>query len=231
MRFALKAACFCLLLASISPATAQLRGKDRDVAKKMLYQTLYLRTDVPTNDAVESFIEISPNGYSWERLVSLAEANAKKKGRRAGVYWAFRPNDTVKWGSPDYKDNTITVWFEGVRDELKIRFIEINTLEDFKKAFNHIFSIVPLQDEVPDWPADIKTAIAERRLIEGMTKKQASCVVGTPLKTETGNESGTFAEIWYPRRDTEDRRHGQTSPTGLPSKLYFVGDRLTKIET
>jgi hypothetical protein len=63
-----------------------------------------------------------------------------------------------------------------------------------------------------------------------MTKNQASCIVGTPVKTETINEGGTSGEIWYPRQDTEDRRHGQSSPTGLPSKLYFVGDRLTKIE-
>jgi hypothetical protein len=152
------------LLTTLSPAKAQLNGRDRDAAKKMLYPTLYLRTDVPTNGAVDPFIEISPSGHSWERLVALAEGSAKKRSRPTGVYWAFRPNDTVKWGSPDYKDATITVWFEGVRDELKVRFIDIKTLEDFKKAFDQVFSTVPLQDEFPDWSAEVKTAIAQRRL-------------------------------------------------------------------
>ena len=229
MRYLLRTVSFTLVVAMAfaHAASAQLTGKDRDEAKRMLYDPIYLRTDVPTNDGVEPFIEISPTGYSWERLVGLAEENARKRGKPSGVYWAFRPNDTVKWGSPKYDGSTITVWFEGERDELKVRFVGIRTLDDFKRAFDQVFSRTPLQDE-PSWPPEVRTAVAERRIIEGMTRKQASCVVGTPLRIEPSTP-GETTEIWYPRQDTADTRKGRAAKTGLPAKLVFVGDALTTI--
>jgi hypothetical protein len=220
-------ACGVLLFALVPYARAELRGKDRDEAKWMVYERLYLRTDVPTNDHVDPFIEISPTGYSWEGLVTQAEGRAAKKGKPSGVYWAFRPNDVVKWGKPKYEGNTITVWFEGERDELKVVFVQINTLDDFTKAFDRVFSRVPLQDQYADWPSEVREAIAARRVIEGMTKKQASCVVGTPVKIE---RQGADVEVWYPRQDTGDIRGKGSSKTGLPSKLRFVNDKLTAIE-
>jgi hypothetical protein len=195
----------------------------------MVYSQIYLRTDVPTNDDVEPFVEISPNGYSWERLVGLAEEKARNRGEPSGVYWAFRPNDTVKWGSPKYDGSTITVWFEGELDELKVRFVGIQTLDDFRKAFDQVFSRTPLQD-VPEWPAEVRAAIAERRVVEGMTRKQASSVVGTPLRIETSRSGEVTMEVWHPRQDTGDTREGRAPKTGLPAKLVFVGDTLTTVQ-
>ncbi len=213
------------LLWTIPAALAELRGKDRESALKMVYQSVYLRDAVPTSDQVEPFMEISPSGYSSDRLVGIAEEKARKRKKPSGVYWAFRPNDMVRWGSLVYRADTITVWFQGRRDELKVVFIKIATLDDFKKAFDHLFSTKPLQDEAPDWSEEVKTAIAERRVIEGMTKKQAACVVGTPLKVE----SGMGMETWSTRQDTYDP--WRTPPkTWYPPKLRFVGDRLAAIE-
>jgi hypothetical protein len=220
--------CTVFLFVLVPSARGELRGGwNRDEVRKMLYARIYLRTDVPTNDHVDPFIEISPTGYSWDRLVNLAEEGAKRKNKPSGVYWAFRPNDSVKWGRPTYQGNTITVWFEGERDELKVNFVQINTLDDFKKAFDFVFSPVPLQDEHTDWPAEVRSAIADRRVIEGMTKKQASCVVGTPAKIETSKEAGTDVDVWYPRQDTG---YSRLPKTGLPLKLRFVNDKLTAIE-
>jgi len=223
--------CFACLLFLTVDARAELCGKERDEAKKMVYATIYLRTDVPTNDAVEPFIEIAPGGYSWDRLVTQAEEKARKKNKPSGVYWAFRPNDSVKWGKMTFDHETIIVWFEGVRDELKVRFVNINTLEDFENAFNRVFSRVPLQDEHPDWSTEVNKAISERRLIESMTKQQASCVTGKPLKIEDGREGAADVEVWQLRQDTGDRRGGKfPSSTGLPKTVKFVNDRLTTIE-
>jgi len=204
---------------------AKLSGKDKKEIEQMVSETLYLRIDVPTNAGVQPFLEVSATGYGWERLVNAEQA--KRKNKPSGVYWAFFPNDTLKWGSPRYERDTIIVWFEGQRDELKIKFVGINTLDDFRKAFDLAFSRVPLQQQNPDWPAEVQTAIAERRVVGGMTKKQASCVVGIPLKTE---KEGTDAEIWYPRQDTLDPRRGSRAQTGFPKKLKFVGDQLMTIE-
>lgn len=214
------------LLAAVSIAKAELRGHERDEAKRMVFEKIYLRTDVPTNDHVDPFIEISPAGYSWERRV--ADDQAKKKS--TSVYWPFRPNDMVKWGKPRYERDTITVWFEGQKDELKVIFVHINTLDDFKRAFDRVFSRMPLQDEHPDWPDQVRQAIVDRQVIEGMTTQQASCVIGTPVKVETAKEAGADVLLWYPRQETGDLRRGRMAKTGLPSKLKFVNDRLTAIE-
>ncbi len=211
------------LLGVPTGAWSQVKGDDRHAIRKMVYQKIYLRTDVPSNRGGEPFLEISPTGYSSERLVGLAEAKAGAKRKASGVYWPFRPNDWVKWGKQDYVKNRITVWFEGEEEELKVTFIEIGSLEDFKKAFHLVFSNVPLQDENPDWPAEVKSAIVLREVVEGMTKQQAACSVGTPLKIELNGTS----EAWYPRQQTG---YVKRPGTGLPKKLEFEGDKLVRIE-
>ncbi len=227
MRF-LFALISCLALLGMSAtAWAEVRGHDRREVTEMLYGSCYLRIHVPTNDAVEPFIEISPTGFSWDRLVSRAEAKAQRKGKPSGVYFAFKPNDVVKWGKASFDKDKITVWFQGTRDELKVIFVQINTLDDFKKAFDRVFSRVPLQDEHPEWPAEVRSAIMQRKVIPGMTQQQAACVVGVPLKVETVTEGGVAMEVWYPRQDTADRR---TPKTGLPATLKFADGKLQVIE-
>lgn len=69
----------------------------------------------------------------------------------------------------------------------------IKTLADFKAAFDRAFSRVPLQDEFPEWPAEVRQAIAEHRLSDGMTKRQAYCVVGNPTefrRVRAGRQEG-----------------------------------------
>jgi hypothetical protein len=218
----------CLALLGMSAAAwAEIRGGDRREVRDMLYQPCYLRIHVPTDAEVKPFLEISPTGYSWDRLVGQAEEKAQRKGKPSGVYFAFRPNDVVKWGKPEYDKGTITVWFQGTRDELKVIFVQINTLDDFKKAFDHVFARMPLQDEHPDWPAEVRSAIAQRRVIQGMTKQQAACVIGAPLKVETVAEGGVAMEVWHPLQDTKDHR---TPSTGLPATLKFADGKLQVIE-
>jgi hypothetical protein len=226
MKYTISLICLACLFAWTPDAAAKLSGSDRSQVREMVYETLYLRTDVPTNNRVEPFIEISPTGFSWQRLVNIKEENAKRKNKPSGVYWPFQPNDIVKWGKASFDGDTINVWFQGIRDELKVIFVQINTIDDFKRAFDFVFSRTPLQNE-PGWPEEIRLAISQRTLKEGMTRKQASCIVGTPLKIET---SGSETEIWYPRQKTGDRRGNRMTNTGLPIKLVFVNDKRTSIE-
>jgi len=212
------------LLVAVMNANGQLGYKERREATDIFYSTLYLRTDVPTNRSVDPFLEISPGGFSWEKSV------AKDQAKKRSVYWPFRPNDWVKWGKPTYHRDTIEVWFQGERDELKVTFVGIRTLSDFKQAFDRVFSRVPLQDEYKDAPETLRKAIADRQLTEGMTTQQASCVVGTPLKVERTKQAAGDVVIWYPRQTTGDPRRGRATTTGLPAKVTFVNDRLTAME-
>jgi hypothetical protein len=209
--------------------TAALTGKDRDKAEHALYQTLYLRVHAPTTRRSEPVLEISPEGCNLAREPEAAQAADSGSTRSSGVYWPFRPNDVVQWGKAKYQDDTITVWFEGARDELRVRFVGIKTFDDFKRAFKHAFSRVPLHEEHDDWPAEVATAVEKHRLIEGMTPEQASCVAGLPVKVETTRIGDAELVIWFLRQETEDPRKGRAKKTGLPTKVVFENGTLTTI--
>jgi hypothetical protein len=187
---------------------AELSKQERDSAKSMTAGTLYLRLDVPCKYdrggfgvGVDSLLEVSPTGHDAERKLNLP---SKKK--RESVYWGFFPNDAVRYGKLSFSGDTVQVWLEGVPpndNEVMVEFIHIQTMDDFIKAFNQTFSKVPLQDEHQVWPAEVRQAIAERKVVAGMTKQQAFCVVGSPINVTTGEENGVKVETWSPGKIKE----------------------------
>jgi hypothetical protein len=238
---------WALLLCAPLILRAQLTGADRVKAKSMIAGTLYLRLDVPCRYGragrfgiaaaihhLESVLEVSPDGASVERKLALAPDH-----KRDRVFWGLSPNDPVRYGKllfKDAPDDTVQVWMEGMAPdayELLIDFVHIKNLDDFTKAFNRTFSKAPLQDEHPEWPAEIRTAIAARKVIPGMTMEQAFSVVGAPLKKTASEENGIKTEIWLPRQDRDDSvAAGQPAdtPTGFPVRLTFSGGVLRQIE-
>ena len=113
-------------------------------------------------------------------------------------------------------------------------FVEITSIDHFKKAFDQAFSQVPLQDEHPEWPAEVRKGIAERRVVEGMTKRQAFCVVGMPVNIQISKENGTEVENWFPRQENGTVvtfRRLKSTATGYPAMLKFVDGKVTVIET
>jgi hypothetical protein len=233
-----------LLLCLPLALRAQMSKHDQDAAKKMIAGTLYLRLDVPLNYVQgawglgpEALLEVSPTGHDAIRKISLLDA--KKEGR-SHVIWALFPNDGVRYGKLSFDHDKIEIWMEGlqIRDlEIKIDFVQIKSLDDFTKAFNQTFSKVPLQDEHPEWSAEVRNAIAEHRLVVGMTKEQAFDVVGTPLDMNTEQENGAKVETWRPRQDKGDMgvilgwraKSNSLRVTGFPSQLKFVDGKLQVI--
>jgi hypothetical protein len=228
---------FILLLVPV--AYAQLSGQDLKQAKKMVAGTLYLRIDAPCRYgrgswglSVEPLLEVSPTGFNVERRLSLPPTKSKVDS----VYWGFSPNDAVSYGKISVEGDTVQIWMEGLPpkdDEVMIDFVQIKTLDDFKKAFDLTFSLAPLQDEHPEWPAETRRAIAERRVIAGMTKQQAFCVVGMPINLQTGEENGVKVETWFPRMDRGTVitfRKGKSARTGFPALIKFVDGKVSAIE-
>ena len=78
--------------------------------------------------------------------------------------------------------------------------MQIKTFEDFRAAFDRTFSAVPLQEEHPDWSAEIRSAIGQRHLLQGMTKRQAFYIVGMPARVAKSEENGKAIEIWTLQR-------------------------------
>lgn len=234
---------FCAPLA----VWAQMSAPDSEAAKRMASGTLYLRLDVPLRSEVgnwgigsEPLLEVSPTGHDTSRLIA-EEMNNKEMTttsrfkKRERINWAFFPNYPVRYGKLTVRGNTVEVFLEGIKPndyEVKINFIQIDSLADFTKAFNQTFSKVPLQDEHPEWPAEIRNAIAEHRLVVGMTTEQAFDVVGTPLDVKTDDASGVHTEIWHPRQDKGQvvgRRTKDLGSTGFPAQLKFVDGKLQVI--
>ena len=244
MRFPRCIAWWVLLLFLVPAAYAQLSGQDLKQAKEMIKGTLYLRIDAPfwysgpeawgrgwgmPRVGVEPLLEVSPMGFNVERALSRNRAEAS-------VCWGFSPNDALRYGKIGVNGDTVEVDMEGMppKDvEVVIDFVQIKTLDDFKKAFDLTFSRVPLQAEHPEWPAEIRRAIAERRVIAGMTKKQAFCVVGMPIKTATAEENGVKVETWFPRMDRGTMLTGRrvrNLRTGFPALIKFVDGKVSVVE-
>ncbi|MGA3161353.1 MAG: hypothetical protein ABSC77_09050 [Terracidiphilus sp.] len=233
---------FLSFLGSPLTVQAQLSGPEREKAQSMIAGTLYLRLDVPCRYGrgrfgimaaihhVESVLEVSPDGFSVEHKLAMPPRH-----RRDRVFWGMSPNDAVRYGKLLFKDDTVQVWMEGMAPdayEILIDFIHIENLNDFTAAFNRTFSKVPLQDEHPEWPAEIRQAIAARKIVAGMTFDQAFCVVGAPLKTLTSEENGVKTEIWFSRQDRSviaADSNAVDTPTGFPARLKFVDGKLQVI--
>jgi hypothetical protein len=131
---------------------------------------------------------------------------------------------------------TVYVWLEGrspAANEFVIEFNDIKTLDDFKAAWARAFSAIPLQDEHPEWPAEIRNAIRDHRVVEGMTKEQAFMVVGEPQSVETSAEKGVAVEIWHPRQVNGRKQpyhHMKDRDTGYPATLKFADGKLVAID-
>jgi hypothetical protein len=228
------------ILALAPVGRAELPKNERNAAKEMLSGALYLRIDAPCRYGrqpfgvyVDALVEVTPTGSN------IGEDSAESTLWTAGgVYWGFGPNDPVKLNKVSYtKDGKIEIWMVGTgtkKDyELGVRFANINSIGDFKKAFDITFAPTPLQDERSDWSPEIKKAIAEKRLTDGMTKRQAFAVVGKPLKIQVGQESGKETETWSTRQTNGlligywTARGGEQ--TGFPVTLKFVEGALTGV--
>lgn len=237
-----------LLLLLSMPVTvcAQLSKQDQETAKTMAAGTLYLRLDVPLRSEVGNWgigsaplLEVWPTGHDTSRLLNqemnssemTATSRFKKRER---INYLFYPNYPVHFGSLVFSDDTVEVWTEGFKPinyEVRVNLIRIKSIEDFTKAFNLAFSKVPLQDEHPDWPSEVRDAIAQHRLIAGMTTEQAFDVVGTPLDSKTDDTNGVHTEIWHPRQDKGQvikRNIENLGTTGFPVQLRFVDGKLQK---
>jgi hypothetical protein len=229
------------MLASLT-ANAELSTQERESAKSMIAGTLYLRLDVPCRYGrgrfgisaaihhLESLLEVSPTGHSTERKAALPG-----KYKRASVFWGLSPNDPVRYGKLLFKGDTVQVWMEGILpndSEMLLDFVQIQNLDDFIKAYNQTFSKIPLQDEHPEWSADVRQAVSAHRVILGMTKEQAFDVVGGALNVTLADENGIKMETWSPRQDRSTvaaARPGDSTPTGFPALLKFADGRLQVI--
>jgi hypothetical protein len=230
------------------PSAAELNSNDRAVIKEMTRGELYLRNNLPCRYTSGGFgvgavvvTEVSPTGVDWDKNLQTIHEQQQAKGKKRWsgvdtVFWGFGPNDVIRYAKLYFKDNgVVELWAEGVKPknvEVWVRFVGIQTREDFKKAFNLILSPKLIQEDHPDWAPEIRKAIADRSVVEGMTKAQAFAVVGTPMRAMTSEEGGKQVEVWFPRQETgASGSWGRviSASTGFPAELRFIDGKVAAI--
>ena len=235
--------CLCLgLVLTAMPAAADLGKADRNEIKKMLSGKLYMRIDAPCATGRHSFgtytrplVEVSPEGVNTDGDLEVTAS----WWHADSTYWGISINDPVESEEVDFdeEENEVEVELEGVGpvedNKTVIKFVQIFSLDDFKAAYDRVFSKVPLQDLHDDWPADIKQAIAKRELKKGMNKRQVFYITGRPERFEEKEEKGKKVEIWSLRQNKGMKmgyfkaKAGES--TGLPSTIRFEDGTLVDI--
>jgi hypothetical protein len=176
-----------LLLTHTTALQAQLPRADRKQAKAYLSGPLYARIDLPCSSGAHPMgtymiplVEVSPDAVNTEGEASFTVGWMHGHG----TYWGVGPNDTVQFDEMEIDGDTIEAEFEGIGktegNATVIKFVKIQSLDDFKKAVDRAFARGPLQDEHDDWSPEIKRAIAERQLMKGMTNARCSTSPAAP---------------------------------------------------
>ena len=194
-----------------TPLSAELTRDEKKEIKKILEDvTLYMRIDAPCSTGRHPYgvykkplVEVSPEGTNMD----TSETMNIGVFHQDSTYWGIRINDPVELDEVDIDEDDfeVEIELEGVGPaedvETVIKMVNIASLEDFNKAFEHVFSRVPLQDLHDDWAADMKQAVADRRLVDGMNKRQVFYIVGAPVSYEKKEDDGKQIEIWNLRTD------------------------------
>lgn len=195
---------FCFMVFG-STLDAQITKEDKKKAKALFSGKVYMRIDAPSKKGRHPYgiyysplVDVSPTGTNTE----------SDEGLSVGWYhaestvWKVRVNDLMELDELDWEvdEGTVEIQLEGAGNsegrDTAIRFVNIWSFADFEAAFARTFSTQPLQNEHPDWPEDIKSAIASRQLVTGMNKRQTYYVVGAPEKVEKTTEGEKAVEIW-----------------------------------
>jgi hypothetical protein len=227
-----------MLLCAAPALQAELTKAERKEAKAYLSGTLYARIDIPCGTGRHPMgtykfplVEVSPEGVNTDN----SETFSAGWYHAQSTYWGIAPNDTLQLDELDFDEDTAEIELEGVGrtdgNDTVIKFINLQSLNDFKKAADLAFARMPLQDEHADWSPEVKKAIADRKLEKGMNKRQVFCVTGSPESVSESEEKGKKVEVWTLRQNKGLQVGFWTvstndAATGMPKTLRFVDGKL-----
>lgn len=230
-----------VLLTSAAAFAAPQKAERKKVRQLLASGDLYLKVDAPCVIGRHPFgmyysplVEVSPDGVNTEEHegVGFGFYHADSS------YWGIRVNDRVRFDDLEWDGDNVEVEFEGIGDAedeaTVILFVDVGSLADFERAFNHVFATRPLEELHDEWPPEIKQAIADRRLTEGMSKRQVYYVTGSPESFVRREEDGVEVEVWRLRQRKGMkmgffRMSSGELPSGLPEELRFEDGALVNV--
>lgn len=226
----------------VTEAHAGLKGKEKKAFTEALEQRfsgiVYARKDLPSYSGttgwgpfLEPLVEVRPTGVT----IDTSEAVKSGFGFAMSVWWGCHVGDALTYDSVEFDSDKIKVLFKGggasAGRELRIAILGATTLDQVGAQLDELFSTVPVLDEHPDWPEEIKAAIREGRVEQGMNKRQVYYVVGEPGSVTTQEIDGKKVEIWVPRFNDGIRMgFGVTTvQTGFPTSITFTDGVVTSL--
>ena len=194
--------------------------------------------DLPVNTGftmyaswISPIAEVDPSGFRIEAQVGVSAT----VGSAQSVWFGVRPYDTLTFKEAGCADDGVVIALIGTGDskgrDTKIKITEGNTLAQVKAGLD---ALVVTSDPIdPAWSDEIKQAIHNRTLVNGMTKKAAYLVVGEPSGASTKEENGKKIETWNPRQNGGMRigYGAKTEVTGYPTEIHFEDGLLAGLGT
>lgn len=155
-------------------------------------------------------------------------------GGAQSTWFGVRPYDTLTLKEIKFDDDFAVITFNGSKDshgrDTKIKVFG----PDFEAVKPVLDQLIVTTDPIdPTWPAEIQTAIRNRVVVNGMSKRQAYFVVGEPANAQVFEQGGKKIEVWTPRFN-DGVRLGYTAsfkPSGFPPTLRFEDGKLTGVAT
>lgn len=194
--------------------------------------------DLPVNTGFTMYAAwISPIAEVGPSSVSVVAKGGIQTtvGSAQSVWFGVRPNDTLTLKEAECTDDGVVVAFVGSgaskgRDT-KIKLVSATTFGEVQAGLATLVTGVDPVDA--SWPDSVKTAIHNRTVVNGMTKRQAYLVVGEPTGASTEEGGGKKIEIWKPRQDGGMRigYGAAVETTGYPTELRFEDGLLVGVGT
>ncbi|HZI94680.1 MAG TPA: hypothetical protein VFE84_10585 [Patescibacteria group bacterium] len=219
------------------------RSLESDLKKEMKAKsskTFYLKTNVPY------FSGRHPYGTYKRPLVTVTAKDGVKIEQSAeiqgGAFHAegrrlvLRVNDMVKTDDINFDsdENSLEIELVGTGrtgdGDGVLKFVDLRSMDDFSKCWEAAFSDVSIEQKY-DWPADIKQAVVERKVLKGMTLEQVMVAVGDPEKISRSTDNGAKVEIWTIQRGEGSKIGFWTAKTGdkQEMEIRFENGKVTQI--
>ena len=200
--------------------------------------TIWALKDLPVNTGftmmaawISPIAELTPSGFS----IQVGAMGQATFGSASSVWYGVRPNDTLHYKEIEFDDEFLVIAFVGEGTskgrDTKVKISGATTFAQVKPVMDQLLTATSPVDA--SWPEDIRQGIANRTLVNGMSKRQAYLVVGEPTEASTSEEGGTKVETWKTRQ-TCGMRIGYAASvetTGYPQEIRFVDGKLTGIAT
>lgn len=200
--------------------------------------TVWALKDLPVNTGftmyaawISPIAEVSTSGVKIEARTGMSAT----VGSAQSVWFGVRPYETLQYKEAECNDDGVVVAFVGVGGskgrDTKVKITDGKTMAEVKAGMDTLLTTTDPVDAA--WPDDVKKAIANRILVNGMTKRQAYLVVGEPIDASTKEENGKKIETWKPRQDGGMRigYGAKAESTGYPTEIRFEDGKLTGLGT